>query len=279
MHVRLANQKHNKGISCTVGALDQFGEWPVERTKKGVLYSSKPLPGRRPSPSLGEILDPASGWLHDGALRVKGRLEVVREKSLGSNLALQAPGHGLPVAFKAFLESAQLADLVLKVGTEHLQVHSQILAARSPVFLRMLSSPMREAAEREVVIEDLPFAAVKSLVSAIYTDSIEEGLAEDVQLLLGLLQAAHRFEVESVMQQCATLLAAAVTVENVVNIFECAALLVLEELKSECLGFIQRNIGAVQSTDAYEDLVERKPKLLKDILSAVAPPQKKARHA
>lgn len=43
------------------------------------------------------------------------------------------------VKSQALLQSGHLADLALKVKTEVLQVHSVVLAARSPVFERMLS--------------------------------------------------------------------------------------------------------------------------------------------
>lgn len=71
------------------------------------------------------------------------------------------------VKSQALLQSGHLADLALKVKTEVLQVHSVVLAARSPVFERMLScralrvlalfvqeGPMKEKAEREIHIEE-----------------------------------------------------------------------------------------------------------------------------
>lgn len=233
---------------------------------------------------MAELLDDANGWLHEKALRVRARIKLA---------VLDATNHGqleeedkcreaskaqsqVCEDLKALLASGKLADLAIKVGAERFQVHSAVLAARSPFFMAMLSSPMKESHDKEVILTDLPADAVKSLLFYLYTGCIDGEVLADDQAAKGLLQAAHRFQVRSLVKECVDALVSRLTTDNVVSMLEFADLFACEDFKRPCLLFIQVNLCAVQSTAGYGHLLQR-PKLLQDIIAAVTPPAVKKR--
>ncbi|CAJ1330388.1 unnamed protein product, partial [Effrenium voratum] len=112
---------------------------------------------------LADVFDHQAGWLHSGSLRVVAKLSVV--VSFDSSVVSNEAGGQQEVceSLQALLQSGSLSDVVLKVGNDSILAHSLILAARSPVFERMFSCPMKENKEKEVHIEDLELAAVRAL--------------------------------------------------------------------------------------------------------------------
>merc|ERR1740121_2609298 len=85
--------------------------------------------------SLGKLLDESEGWLHDGSLRVVCKLTVVTGiKRVESNSVGTGSQQGLRDDFRALLESERLADVTIKVEDGQIMAHTQVLAARSPVF-------------------------------------------------------------------------------------------------------------------------------------------------
>lgn len=243
-----------------------------QRTVMGLSPSFK-KPHGIPRLPLSKVLDETQGWLHDRALRAACSLTVV------SGFVREAPAvdltqthESLRDSFKALLDSKCLADVVIKVGGEHLHVHSAVLAARSPVFSVMLSSAMKESREREIEIADLDAAAIKELVSYFYTGDFAEAVLEEDGSALALLQAAHRYDVPSVVEKCAAALRTRLTPATVSERLELADMIDSSALKAHCLQFMRQYIHEVQDSPSYKGLAKRRPSLLMDIVAAVAGP-------
>ncbi|CAE8655798.1 unnamed protein product [Polarella glacialis] len=221
------------------------------------------------------VLDDSQGYLHDGALLVRCHLEVVVGKVARGQATLDpSPLQELSSALGALLASRSGADVVIKVDGRSLDAHSAILAARSPVFAAMLASPMREGREKEVVIADLEASSVEALLLYLYTGSIGKETLESDASSLSLLQAAHRYQVNGLVDRVAQSLAARFDVATVSEWAQVADLMGCSGFREQCLSFMRQHIAEVQSSDAFQRLAVKHPAILVDVIAALAPPAK-----
>eukprot|EP00927_Polykrikos_kofoidii_P010466 TRINITY_DN14413_c0_g1_i1.p1 TRINITY_DN14413_c0_g1~~TRINITY_DN14413_c0_g1_i1.p1 ORF type:complete len:379 (+),score=68.80 TRINITY_DN14413_c0_g1_i1:133-1269(+) len=227
---------------------------------------------------MARVLDPCCGWLFNGALRVSARISVV--------VGDEEPQCPSPVAFgerevcdslQGLLSSRRFADVTIKVGDEHIEAHSLIISARSHVFARMLSCPMKEATEKVIHLEDLEAASVKALLAYLYTGRVCKSFVATDDAALGLLHTAHRFDVAGLIQHCVQALVSRLEVQTVAERLEVADLASCSDFKAHCLDFIRKHFVDVQDTEAYNRLVDRRPALLRDIMEVIMPPAKRLR--
>lgn len=231
--------------------------------------------------SLTKILDVSQGWLHHGALRILCMISIVMglEKIETTDDEIN-PQKGVCDSFKALLDSKLFADLTLRVGDEHIRVHSLVLAARSPVFCAMFSTgSMRDSLEKEVTITDLDVEAVLELVSFFYTGEFKKEALESDDSALALLQAAHRYSAAPLVRKCTTALSSRFTVETVSERLELADLIGCAVFKEQCLEYMRQQMPEIQESPSYERLVERRPALLRDVIAAMAGPPPKRRRS
>ncbi len=68
------------------------------------------------------------------------------------------------------MESGQLSDFTIVVGTNGIPVHKCVLLAHSPVFKAMFNhDSIKEAQEKKVIIPDVSIDAMKDFLQFIYT--------------------------------------------------------------------------------------------------------------
>jgi len=72
------------------------------------------------------------------------------------------------------LHQQEFSDVTLKVGHREFPCHRVILANKSPVFRRMLTSGMVEDRTGVVEIEDIEAETLEKLLEFIYSDQIED---------------------------------------------------------------------------------------------------------
>merc|ERR1711920_795173 len=171
-------------------------------------------------------------------------------------------------------DSGRMADVVVRVGDEQIRAHSNILAARSPVFDAMWSTSMKEQAEKEVTITDLDVVAVQRMIRFMYTGALSPELSNDNETI-ALLEAGHRYEVPVLVDLCVSALSSRLTVEIVAERLMVADLAGLDSLRRTCLAFITSSSGrvaAVQATEGFTQLAKKRPHLALDILAMAFPP-------
>jgi len=145
--------------------------------------------------------------------------------------------------WERYLEEDALKDLTLRCRKGHdvlgsVSVHSSLLASASVVVKAMISGPMREGATREVDVE-CRVVDMKLLLSLIYTGSAsaEGDDAVGVDVMLGCLDIAHRWDIRHVVQMLIPQLCANVAVDNLEPVWEAAILKQQPELLSACRAF------------------------------------------
>mmetsp|Transcript_101737 Transcript_101737/g.323278 ORF Transcript_101737/g.323278 Transcript_101737/m.323278 type:complete len:501 (+) Transcript_101737:59-1561(+) len=179
----------------------------------------------------------------------------------------------------ALLDSALFTDVVVHVEKEEIRAHSSVLAARSPVFKAMWLSSMREQQQKEVVIKDLEPTAVRRMLRFMYVGALDVELESDGEVIT-LLEAAHQYQVASLVELCVARLSAWLTVENAAEYLMIADHAGLARLRRRCLDFISgthRRVAEVQTTKAFARLAQKRPHLLAEILAEAIPPVKRAR--
>lgn len=256
--------------------------------RRGYSPSFEGAAQRLPRLTLHDLIDDAKGWLPNGVLKITCKVSVgatsgvCAPSCVGGLGAPQAavgnpPAQELSDAMGSMWNSGLLSDVSIRVREEVMHAHSQILAARSPVFAAMFSSGMREGREREVVIDDLVPSAVREMLSFLYTGTIDKAQLSRDEEALALLEVAHRYEAVALVERCTLALGGRLEAQTVLDRLSVSDLIGCSCMKGKCLDFIKDHITEIQTTEAYTALAERRPALLMDIISAIAPAGKRPR--
>jgi len=231
---------------------------------------------------LKSVLDPDKEWLVNDTLTISCTvtLTISGVEPVEENLVDKEQENASLLFSKqmgSLLEAGRFADVVLKVGGEEIQAHRGILATRSPVFEAMLSRWMQEGGQQEIVVKELQPSAVKALLHFMYTSNVDIR-PENNEEVISLLEAAHLYQVGSLIQICGAALMSQLTIESVAKTLMLADMADIKHLRKGCLEFITASLerlAEVQMTECYQELVQKQPHLVADILSAVVPPAKK----
>jgi speckle-type POZ protein len=112
------------------------------------------------------------------------------------------------------LEEEILCDLKIQTNDGvTLNAHKAILIARSPVFLKILTSNMKEAATNIVKVDDFDSKMMRKLLRFIYYGEVQDlaKIAKD------LIYAAEKYEVNQLKEKCIEELVKNVSEENVIE--------------------------------------------------------------
>lgn len=116
--------------------------------------------------------------------------------------------------------SDQLSDFTFIVEGVELPIHKNILAARSPVFLKMFTGDFQEKHGKQREILDVSKETFTELLRFIYTGEVLD-LETNVDELLGV---ADRYEVLDLQKVCELKLMSNLKDENAESIFQLAHL-------------------------------------------------------
>merc|ERR1712118_223996 len=98
-----------------------------------------------------------------------------------------------------------------------------------------------------------------AVIAFMYTGQIDEDLLKADADTLGILEAAHRYDVSSLVDVCVQSLIARLDVSTVAEYFHVADLIGDAVLKTSCLNFMRLNITEVQATDTFAKYVATRP--------------------
>lgn len=283
--VRCTRGQRETRALYSVSVVNQAGE-VKHKLEEEALFTSGDGWGFDNFISLERLSDPSKGFVDDivvfeASVTVLGQ-EVVSVVPL-ENSGARVAAEDLAADFRGLWESGQRSDIVLKAGGAELRVHGLLLAARSPVFARMLAAEMAEASTGIIKIQDVEPDTMWQLCEFIYTGSIRDSRPwEDAEAAGGLLQAAAKYEVHGLVRLCAAKAAMMLTVDSVAEWLILASQIgpQAETLKVRCLQFAATHLSEVQGTDGWQRLMQNQrvvSEVAPMLFQAISPPAKKRR--
>merc|ERR1711920_452804 len=93
--------------------------------------------------------------------------------------------------------------------------------------------------------------------------------------MLGVLEAAHRYNIPSLEKLCAHTLGGRLHVDTAAEWFHLADIIGNVDFRSRCFDFIHSHIAEVQGTESYSKFIAKQPALLAEILESLFPPVKR----
>lgn len=157
---------------------------------------------------------------------------------------------------KSLLSSEEFTDVIFKVEGQKFNCHRIILSARCDYFRALLYGGMREAnSHEEIGLQDTPAASFRVLLEYLYTGivSLKDLKEEDVIDLLGL---AHKYGLLALQTAIGNFLESRINVKNVSLIYDVSCLYSLQQLRDNCLMFMDHNAIDILETEGFTNLSE-----------------------
>eukprot|EP00931_Biecheleriopsis_adriatica_P108471 TRINITY_DN82795_c0_g1_i1.p1 TRINITY_DN82795_c0_g1~~TRINITY_DN82795_c0_g1_i1.p1 ORF type:complete len:374 (-),score=67.20 TRINITY_DN82795_c0_g1_i1:101-1222(-) len=227
--------------------------------------------------TLANVFDESNGWLHDGTLRIEAEWSIAVDGDISKDIPKPKPLERLAADWGRLFQSGLGSDVIVRIKDEDVRAHSLVLMARSEVFSAMLSTPMREGLEKTIVISDLGVEAVKSMLQFLYSGELTPDDLKSDEKALGILEAAHRYNIEDLVDICVQGLTARFDVNSVGEWLYVADLMGNSNFRAKCMEFVRLHISEVQSTAKFTEFVATKLSLVTDVLACVVPPAKRRR--
>ena len=164
---------------------------------------------------------------------------------------------------KALLTDTTFSDFTIQCGTEKFPCHKAILANRSDVFARLLSSTDWAENKKNVFqVDNHDPATVKQMLEFIYTNKLPEGTRGSVELLF----IADQFNMKDLISFCELDISRQVSPENAIKILgNVDKVAEATCLKNFVIQFISKNILSLVGTDDWKEIIDPNPDLLEAI--------------
>uniref|UniRef100_A0A7S2SJA3 BTB domain-containing protein n=1 Tax=Rhizochromulina marina TaxID=1034831 RepID=A0A7S2SJA3_9STRA len=231
----------------TGSAMNDFHELRLDTLKWSPVQIRGPPPGQRFCHTA--VMHKDSMFVfggYDGAARLN---DFISFRFGPDQLACDVPTSTLIDDLRQLVNSETLSDITFLVEGKPVHAH-KIMCIRCEYFRAMLTGEMREAREKEIVLQDVRYQVFLSLLEYLYTDQIDIRVEEAMELF----QAADRFGVERLKRMCENAMLSSINIDNAASILLAADLYDATSLREKCLLFIISNFDAVIKTQSFEDL-------------------------
>ncbi|CAO1428952.1 unnamed protein product [Diamesa hyperborea] len=158
----------------------------------------------------------SDGYSYPGAT-IKGKVSIRITPKVVSNLEIIR--NKLCDDFNTLMLDSTYSDFTIIVAAKEFKVHKSVMSARSPVFMKMFESNMKEAADNKVEIIDVDPVVFEQLLIFIYSGKIPVNL--DLYAM-DLFVAADKYEVEDLKDLSEKHISLNVTMDNAMAVFNLA---------------------------------------------------------
>ena len=160
----------------------------------------------------------------------------------------------------------QLADVKIVCEGQTFDCHQAILAARSPVFMAMFQSNMKEKETKKVSIDDFKAEVVSEMLNFIYTGNVS---TKDIgKIATELLAAADKYQLDLLKKLCEERLCSTLKVTNCVEYLVFGDMNQTFKLRSKALKLVAENVDSIIDTDVFKDLFKQMPELAWEVMKA-----------
>lgn len=141
----------------------------------------------------------------------------------------------------------KLCDVTLVVGNDEVRAHRLVLAANSVYFYAMFTSGLSESTSQRIVLKEVEFEAVQSLVEYCYSSVIHL----DQSNVESLLRTAHLLQFNSIVNSCSVFMRSLLHPTNCLGITSLAELHGCTSLRNTALSFARKHFCKVAKTDEF----------------------------
>ncbi|GFS77621.1 TD and POZ domain-containing protein 1 [Trichonephila clavipes] len=233
---------------------------------KNKLFRKKDLYLKDDKLSLCCVCAFTTGIAYEGVGRTISRNFNSREEGdkIPSRIVAEGKHTGcLKDDIKSLYNDITLSDTALCTEKESYPAHIAILCARSPVFKAMFTSDMKEKINKNVDILDLNDDTVQQMLLYMYTDTLENLQWESALLLY---EAADKYDMMSLRNQCASFIESHLTPTNVCEALALADRHQDEDLKSILQKYIVHNKEEALGLKEWEVFMKNNSELAAETL-------------
>lgn len=173
------------------------------------------------------------------------------------------PGQSLMNALKLAFDDATTSDVTFVVQGREIHVHKALLKIRCEHFRSMFQGNWKESKDTTLEIEQFSYPVYKAFLEYLYTDELNLGTEEAVELL----DLANAYCEPQLKKRCESLIQMGINIDNVCMLYATALKFDAQELESFCFRFSLNHMTAVIQSESFDHLEER---VLKDFILKAA---------
>ena len=215
-----------------------------------------------------------SALLPDGNLSLKCTITVFGPEKIACGLDLDSSKPNLSVKCQKQLSEQlgkvfsdkQFSDIKIQCEGQTFDCHLAILAARSPVFMAMFQSNMKEKETKTVTIEDFKAEVVSQMLNFIYTGNISSH--DTGEVATELIAAADKYQLDLLKEICEERLCSSLEVTNCVEYLVLGDMYQTFKLRKRAMEIAVENIVSITDTDVFKNLFKQMPELAWEVMKA-----------
>ncbi|GFV14556.1 TD and POZ domain-containing protein 3 [Trichonephila clavipes] len=165
--------------------------------------------------------------------------------------------------FEHLYSKGILSDVTLRTGSETFHAHKNILSARSPVFLAMFKTDMKESMQDYVDVSDLDNDTVRRMLLYVYTNALEDLHWESA---FKMYPAADKYQIVVLKKKCAYFLKQNLSLSNVCDVLGLSDLHGDEDLKKAAQDYVLAHEKDVFSSDEWAEFAKSSSALAMDTM-------------
>lgn len=167
--------------------------------------------------------------------------------------------------FKDYSMSHELSDIIIAIDDVELPAHKIILAAQSPVFLKMFSTDTNGSVTvSRITLQEINVLTMKEILIYLYTGNTKA--KSDNHIALKLLAIADKYQIINLKKICELTLFKNLQINNAISTFEAADNNNALELRQKIIDFMVKNIDEIFAHADFDKLRDKKPEIMLEFI-------------
>ena len=189
---------------------------------------------------------------------VKFETQTLRKEAMAQKLSFRE---------KLYAEK-EFVDVKILCDGKSFECHKNVLSCQSEVFKTMIKN--KSLTENPPVImkieeKDISSDTMEKLLYYLY-----HGKIKDTKMInLTLLIAADKYIVQDLLDECAKYFKSKLSLQNALDVLVAAEITNQKDLFEAASKFVRKNIGSLQKSSAYEEMLKNNPTLIARVFSKI----------
>ena len=160
----------------------------------------------------------------------------------------------------------ELVDMNILCGGKTFQCHKLVLSCQSQIFKAMIENKHlieKESGVLEIDENDISAETMEQFVYYLYHEKFRDIKMINPELLV----AADKYMVSGLFDECSKYFQRNLSVQNALDVLVTAEMTNQRDLFEAASRFVCKNIGSLNKTSAYEELLKSNPTMIANVLS------------